>query len=526
MSVILAELDSRDAAGTITTIRLATEDYNHPTAPGFYLGRLRGDLSWTRSCWSNGSTSGAVTIGFGAIAAANPDGALDSLLTGGYAGGACRLLWLEDAARPYTEAVTLARFTLEQPEFSFNEVSFRVRDRLADLDSRKLQTARYLGTTTTVGIEGPVDLKGKVKPDLYGLTRDVEPYQVNPGKLIYQARNGAAEVFAVYDRGEALTRATPDYADLTAMEAAAPGLGQFRACPSLGCFRLGGSPSGLITADVRTGASAADRTVGQILNAIATGPGGLTGAEVSAADIAALDSANSAVVGFYAREEISVRAALEPIVNSIGAWFGFDRLGVLRAGRLINPTGSPVVSFRRLRAGYGEEAAPANAADILSIERRPLDDPGRGVPPATCTLTHTRCWTPQTSDLAGAVLTDPAQTRRNFLATETRKATATDSAVLLQFPGAGTRDFDSLIDDATDAQTEVDRRLALFKIRRDRYVVSTALTPALIEALELGAIVEIRLPRFGLDAGKLFQVIGLTVSAGGEKPVIEVDVWG
>jgi hypothetical protein len=308
------------------------------------------------------------------------------------------------------------------------------------------------------------------------------------------------------------------------MEANAPSLGQYRSWPAGGCVRLGFTPAGTLTVDARTGANDAARTVGQILNAIASGPGGLTSGEISAADIAALDAANAAVVGFYARDEISVRAALEPIVNSIGAWFGFDRLGVLRAGRLVNPTGSPGVSFRRIRAGFGEEAVPAGAADILSIERKPLDDPGRGVPVTTCTLTHRRCWTPQTSDLAGSVLND--STRREFLATEFRKASAADSTILLQFPGAGTRDFDSLIDEATAAQTECDRRLALFKVRRDRYTVTTPLTPDLIQALELGSTIELRLPRFGLNNGKLFTVIGLEISAGGEKPVIEVDLWG
>ena len=524
MPVILAELESRDASGAVTMIYLATHDYNHPSAPGFYLGRLRGSVTWTRSCYAGGTTSGAVTIGYGRVVAVNPDGALDGLQSGGYAGGRCVLKWLESVESAYSTAITLATLTLEQPEVTFNEISFLVRDRLQDFETRKLQTTRYAGTTTSSGIEGGPDLKGKVKPDLHGLCRDASPYLVNQGKQIYQVKDGAAEIFAVYDRGAAVTNRGADYSSQADMEANAPTTGQYRSWPAGGCMRLGFTPAGIITVDARAGSGAADRTAAQILKAIALSSGGLTSGQISAADLAALDAVNPAVIGFYARDEISVRAALEPIANSVGAWFGFDRLGVLRMKRFEAPTGSPVISLRRMRAGYGEEAIPANAADILSIERVPLEDPGRGVPIQTANLTYGRCWTPQTSDLAGSVQTD--QTRRSFLAEESRKVTATDAGVLLQFPGAGVREFDGLIDEESAAQAEADRRLTLHKIRRDRFQAETPVTPDLIAAVDLASTVEIKLDRFGMSAGKPFAAIGITVSVGGDKPSVELDLWG
>lgn len=524
MHVILAEIETRDVTGAVTILYLSTHDYNHPSAPGFYEGRLKGDMSWTRSCWSGGTTSGAVTIGYGAIVAVNPDGGLDYLTTAGYAGGVCTLLWLDTVTDAYSTAVTLAVFTLEQPDFSFNEVGFRVRDRLQDLETKKLQTNRYAGTTTSTGIEGGADLKGKVKPDLSGLCRDVTPYQVNAGKLIYQVKDGAAEVFAVYDRGAAITDRGADYSSQADMEANAPTTGQFRSWPAGGCVRLGGTPAGQVTVDARTGSTGADRSVAQILKAMATGPGGLATGQISAADVSALDAANSAVVGFYAAEETSVRAAMEPIANSIGAWFGFDRLGVLRMNRIAVPSGAPVIDLMKFEAGFGKPAIPLTGADIKSMERVPLDDPGRGVPIKTATLKFKRCWTTQTSDLAGVVQTDPA--RRNFLAEEFRQATATDASILLQFPGADVRDFDSLLDDDTAAQAEADRRLAMHKVLRDRYKIEAPMTAALAAAVDLGSIVRITDPRFDLAGGKLFQVIGLTVSPAGQKPLMELDLWG
>lgn len=524
MPITLAEIEARDAAGVVAMLYLATHDYNHPTSPGFYAGLLRGDLTWSRSCFAAGATSGAVELGFGVIAAVNANGALDSYLSAGFAGGTITLKQVDDATQAYGSAVTVAVLAMEQPEFTFNEVRFRVKDRLADFEAKKLQAARYAGTTTTTGTEGGSDQKGKVKPDGYGRQRDVSPMLVNPGKLIYQVRNGSVlDITAVYDRGAALTRVTPDYANLAAMEAdASLTFAQFRNCPSIGCFRLGGAAFGTVTADVTQGSNASDRTAAQILKAIATGPGGLSAGLVSSADVTALDGANSAVLGLYAREEITVRAAMEQISNSVGAWFGFDRLGVLRMNRLAAPTGSPALSLRRIRAGFGEDAAPANAVDILSIERKALDDPGRGVPVQTATLTYQRCWTPQTSDLASAVQSDNA--RREFLATEMRQASATDASVLLQFKNAGTRAFESLIDDATAAQTECDRLLGLHKVRRDRYLVTIGLTAAVLAAVDLGTVLELRLARFGLDTGKLFAVIGITVDLA--VGTVELDLWG
>lgn len=516
MTILLAEIELRDALGAVTMLRLSSgAGYNHPSAPGFYIGLLKDGAQWTRSCYRAGTTSGAVEVGVGGIVAVNADGALDYLVNFGLAGGALTLKLLEHEDADYATAVTIAVFTMEQADLSNEEVLFRVRDRLADLETAKLQTNRYLGTSASAGIEGGPDLKGKVKPKAFGFCRSVSPALANPGKLIYMANDGA--VFAVpmvYDRGVALTPSATEYASQADMEANAPGLSEFRVWKAGGCFRLGGLPGGQITCDVTVGNAAADRTTAQILKAIAIGAG-IDAGSIDAADVAALDAANSATIGLFVDQEISARAAMEQVANSIGAWFGFDRLGRMRMRRFEAPAGVAVASLRRI----GLQDAPLGVFDLINPQRRPLEDPGRGVPVKTVTLSYQRCWTPAATDLAGGVTAD----RRAFLAEATRRATATNASVSLQFKSAGTRAFESLIDAEPAAQAEADRQLAMHSVARGRFLAGAPFDSAFLELVDLGATVELRFNRFGLNAGRNFVVISMRVVVGS---LIELDLWG
>jgi hypothetical protein len=521
MTILLAEIELRNTAGAVTMLRLCSgAGYNHPSAPGFYAGLLKDGAQWTRSCYRAGTTSGAVEVGVGGIIAVNADGQLDYLVNYGLAGGALTLKLLADEEADYSTALTIAVFTMEQAELSNEQVLFRVRDRLADLETTKLQANRYLGTTTTTGIEGGADLKGKVKPRAFGYCREISPALVNGAKLIYQANDGPIfGIPMVYDRGAALTPNMTDYTSQADMEANAPGLSEFRVWKAGGCFRLGampgdGLPAGQITCDVMVGTTAADRTTAQILKAMAIGAG-IDPGQIVAADVAELDTDNAAVIGFFAETEVSARAAMEEVANSIGAWFGFDRLGQLRMRRFEAPGNSPVVSLRRI----GQQDVPLGVYDLIDPQRRALEDPGRGVPTGTVTVSYQRCWTPATTDIAPIV----TASRRAFLAEATRTATATDASVALQFKSAGTRGFDSLMDDATAAQAEADRLLAMHSLARSRYVTRTPFDLTFLEQVDLGSTVELRFDRFGLNAGKNFVVIAMRPVV---ASVIELDLWG
>lgn len=111
------------------------------------------------------------------------------------------------------------------------------------------------------------------------------------------------------------------------------------------------------------------------------------------------------------------------------------------------------------------------------------------------------------SDYSYATLSaNPTQSQ--FVGTEYRSVTATDTAVLTQHINAPAIDVQSLIVSPAAAQTEATRLLNLYKVRRD-YIVVTCKRSALITQLPaLGKTVKLTYPRFGYDSGKLFTFLG------------------
>ncbi|HZH25762.1 MAG TPA: hypothetical protein VEY95_01150 [Azospirillaceae bacterium] len=514
--IYLAEAEAHTGTGLVTHRWSSGRGYAAPDAPGYYEPRILQPANLRRTAFGEGTTTGAVEAGFGEMVLANIDGGLDALVDHGFDGRALRIL-IGDEDAPYSAFTVLFQGTIEQPAFTLNEVSFRLRDRLFEFD-QPAQATKFAGTDNgATGLEGGTDLKGRPKPRVYGTVRNVAPPYANTSLLVLQINDGAVfDVPAVYDNGVALTKGA-DYADQAAMLATAPTAGQYRVWKAGGMFRLGSSPAGVVTADVVQGATAADRTAAQILRALATGPGGIPAADVVAADVAALDVANSAELGIWIDDEVTVLETMEQVSNAVGAWFGFDRLGRLRMRRLSAPSGTPAATLQRLWSG---EVADAQPADIVELERIPTRDEGRGVPAYRVRLGYQRNWTVQTNGIAGSVT--PA--RREFLAAEYRRVTATDTAVQTKHRLAKELAFESLLDTEAAAQAEAARRLALYGVRRDRLRARVKFDAGLAATVDLGSVVRVRLPRFGYGAGKLFEVIGIEYDAA--RDVADLELWG
>jgi hypothetical protein len=471
-----------------------------------------------------GTTGGPVEVGYGELVLGNVDGALDALADYGFNGRAFALLVGDDAAA-YSSFTTVLSGTMDQAVFTMAEVTVRLRDKLQLLDKRQAAPNRFGGTNALpAGVDGTADdIRGKPKPKIYGRVLNVSPPVVNTSRLIYQCNDGAiAAVNAVYDNGISLT-AGAVYTSQTDMETNAPAASGYRVWPAGGMFRLGSSPAGQITADVSQGAGVANRTAGQILQALASGPGGLAGSEVSSADVTALDTAQPAELGLWIDGEQSVREAMTTVAAAVGAWFGFDRTGVLRMGRLSAPAvGTGYLVFRSLTL-----AQPAGllSADILDIERVVAEDEGRGIPAYSVTVRHSKNWTVQTSGLAGAV----TATRRAFLAEEYRTAVATDSTVLNMHPLAPTLERETLLLTQAAADAEAARLLAVFGVRRDRLKIRSQLGTELVSLADLGSTVRVSIDRFGYDAGKvgagkLMLVTAIEYDA--QNNVADLELWG
>lgn len=505
--MILVELTAAiDTAGTVQTFYVGSDSFvttpaDTPSSVAFDP-RLIDPGTLGVNIFSDGRTGGTTKLETGEIVLANADGALDAWINYSFDGRAVTIRSGDSGAYPGAFRTILVG-TVESAEASWDKFVLRLKDKQQVFTLPALST-RYAGNNVLPdGLEGTeADLKGKVKPRTFGKVFNVSPPLINTSKLTYEV-GPCQSISAVYDRGLALTPGA-DFATSALLQAAAPAAASYTTCLAEGYFRLGSSPAGQVTADVTQGATAANRTVAQIIKQLALNAG-LSAGEISAADVAALDAAAPQVVGIWLSDESGFAQAMDMVAASVGAYYGFDAGGVLRMGQITTPSGTPVLTLYDY--------------DILSgFERRPPRD--NGIPVWRVVLGHTKIWTTQPSDLAGAVTT----ATRAYLAEPTRKAATEDAAIKTQWLLAGTVEEETLLTTAADAATEATRRLALYKTRRDIFDVPVSLGLLTENSLKLGDVVALQVARFGLDAGKSFRVIGIRLELAAGRALL--NLWG
>lgn len=455
-----------------------------------------------RSAYSDGATGGATKLETGEIVLANIDGALDYLLDYGFDGQPVVIhtnngIAVADYPADWTDILSA---TIESVETTADKFTFRLRDKQWVL-KKPVCDSIYAGTNSLPnGLEGIADdIKGQRKPKVFGAVLGVSPPWVNTSRLIYEV-GVCNSVDAVYDRALALN-VEAVYTDQSDMETNAPTAGAFRAWPAGGYFRLGSSATGQITADVTAGANAAARTTAQVIEELALAAG-LAAGEISSSDITALDTANAAVVGIWLQDETDYISAMDQIAEGISAYYGFDSAGVLRMGRLTAPTGTAALTI--------------NDYDVLALERRPARD--NGVPAWRYTLYHTKNYTRQSGDIAGAV----TDVRRAYIAQEWRSTTAADAAIKDKHLLAQEMEAYGLMILASAADTEAARRLALYDERRD--ILDVTIPLEILGAAKLMDVVKVVYPRFGCTAGKDFRLIGIRYELAQRRAVLTL--WG
>lgn len=457
--------------------------------------------------WGEGRTGGGSELQLGEIKLKNGDGRFDAWKDYSFDGRPVIIRSGEGGAYPGAFPAILYA-TADGVEVTFSAVTIRLRARGLIFD-RPVLTTRYAGSNVLPnGLEGVAgDLKGKAKPKVYGKVREASPYLVNTSKLTYQVHDGAlASIDGVYVQGVAITPGV-DHATSALLQAATISPGTYQTCLAEGYFRLGATPTGEVTCDATQGASAADRTVAQILQDLALSAG-LLETEIAFSDVEALDAANPAVVGIYVTEEMTHREAMDAVAASIGAYYAFDAYGLLRMGRLLEPELPAVADIQ-------------NFDSLSGTERRPASD--LTIPAWRVTVRHTRYWTTQTSDLAGSI----TAVRKAELAEEYRRATAEDAQVKTQFLNAADHVVDTLLTSAADADVEAARLRGLYRLRRDIYdapVPLQAYRSWVAQGLRLMSTVRLTLPRFGLESGKLFRLLGVTLDLGRNQAVLTL--WG
>lgn len=459
-----------------------------------------------RDVFDTGTTGGASRVGYGELELRNDDGGLDWLSRVAVDGRRLVVRVSTTPAVAYPSGFqTLLIATMEDVEVTQQLVRIRIRDRQV-FASRTVQTNRYGGTNTLPdGVDGIVsDLRGKPKPILYGAVYNIEPPCVNTSRLIYQVNDGAIrDVMAVYDSGALLGRGE-DYADQAAMEATGPVAGTFRVWKAGGMFRLGTAPAGQVTCDAVEGAWPADRTAAQVLKRVLTERAGRDPSEISSADLLALDAVQRATVGVYADSDRTVAQVLDTLAQSVGAWWATDVDGTIRMQRLDAPTGAPVFTL--------------NADNLRSLTRVPLND--NGLPVHRVTVRCVPNYTVQTSGLVGQV----NAARRARLAQPYQDGVAVDSGILSAYLLSPEKIVDTVLACRAAGQAEAERLLTLYGVKRDRFEAVVHATPALLNAVDLGVVGLVQYDRFGLNAGKLFRVLGYQLDP--VTSTVSLTLWG
>ncbi len=483
-----------------------------PTDPDrpnvWFEARIKDPANFERYLFSKGSISGSSTINSGEISLINVDGGLDFLFDYGVDGRNLSLL-VGYEGQAFAEFEPVLNGTMKEPEFIWSKrnslVSLKVQDLQAKIQSLKIQDNRYLGTNSgATGVEGTADdIKDNVKPLCYGKCLNLTAIAVNTTLNIYQVHDGSIEdVVNVYDNGVALID-DGDVADLATLQAASISGGHFKTCLALGLFRVGGTPAGKITADVKgTNNTSYAYTVADIIYKVLTEQAGVSSSDINTTDFTTLNTANSAVVGIYIKSETTIGSVLDDLTNSIGAFWTTTDEGKFTVGLLNEPATTPVATWQK--------------EDIVEIERLSWS-----LPAYELKINYAKNYTVQNADtLASSVTTS----RVAFLEKEFRAETVKNSAVLTAHPLAETAERNTLLKSLSDVETEASRLLSLFSVPRQILRVVVPFDDA-VAVRQLNSTHQIKLARYGMSSGKNFVLTGIIPNEPSNN-LMTLELWG
>ncbi|MBP0589275.1 hypothetical protein J8I87_05995 [Paraburkholderia sp. LEh10] len=496
MTIAIEVTGFRLSDSSVQTLRFSDDGFmtlpSDTPANVYYEPRLSAPPHFARSLFNTAQASfGASQSTPGEIVLENSDGGIDYLLTDYAFDGRPFTMRVGTLGTPFAQWTVTASGTLSDVKVSnTTTLSLVVNDRQKMLALTQ-QRPTYGGTNVLPnGIDGtPNDLMGQYVPRVYGQVMNVAPKCANTSLLIYQASDQSnCTITAVYDNGVALTLDAP-YPDLATLKSTAPSAGHARAFQ--GRFRLGSSPASQVTCDATSGVTSAASLMQQIaLDA------GFTAGDISAADVAALNALTSAPCGVWADGQVTSLSLMDTIALSIGAFYSFDRLGVLRMGRVSAPSGSPAVTL-----------------DDVVLEAVNIRE--AGIPVYQVTVNYAKNYTVQ-SQPAGSVSVD----RRTWLSQASRSQVAKSATVQTTWPSATDQTFDTALINAADATAEANRRLALFS---RRMLMTVDIDLSQLGTLDLGSVVGFTYPRYGLPS-KLMTVVG--VDAGADTHLATLTLWG
>lgn len=277
---------------------------------------------------------------------------------------------------------------------------------------------------------------GALKPVCFGTCRNIRPVQVDEAGRVWAVHDGPVNsIDAVRVDGVAVS-ATKDL--------------------NAGTLTLSSAPKGTLTADVTAGGSTAKEILGVILERL----GGV------AIDEASLDALPLHTLGLFSREGLPYRQALDGVLKSLGGFWGFSRLGVFKTGIIDRPKGGSSVAL-----------TPDDIIlDGVSFDRRVR-------PALSVGLKHSKNYTPQSV---------------NGYEEEFATARAETPGISTSYPDAELKQFETLLTDASGANTEAERLRVFYSTPLRVFNVDAFAVPF---AFEVGQEIRLFYPYFGMDRG-------------------------
>jgi len=490
MSVWIATISVLNASNAAETLRFSDGAYTDASW-NYYEARMHQPAIIKVSPEDGGTFNIFSTAAFGEIDLENIDGGLDYLADYALDGGLC-VLSLVDAG-VVTNYLTAIISTMHERDSHI----FLTINNLNEVLAKPHPFEKYTGANVLPdGLEGVLgDIKGNIKPKVFGTVTNATPVAVNTSREIYQfSSRQTCTVSMIYDMGLALALGTTfTYANLASFQTTVPTAGTFNRCA--GYVRLGTTAVGTITGDAFDGSYLAP---GNVFEAVISEVTRIS-VSLNSASKAALNI--SGEVGIYVNSEESTASILNKIVVSIGAFWYF-KASVIFAGYTTLAT-TATLEFN----DYEIEMAERTATGIGS----------NGLPISTVKVKYNKIETVQApTELAGAV----TAARQAALANEFRTVTSTDAAVLTRHPMSETVEIESYLLTEGTAQAVSDRLLLNFKSRCD--IVSIAANVITIPDLTLGIGVKIITPKLGYSAGKILTLIGYEIDAKLKKITMEL----
>jgi hypothetical protein len=475
----------------------------------FYEPRIEQPALYKRDVSiSNTSFGGRTNATRSELTLVNNDGALNSLANYFFDGRKITIRVGDDGAS-YGSFTTVLVCTIEDVSFERKRVSFRLRDKVQELDKPHSEL-KYAGTNVLpLGLEGTEDdLKDQYKPLIYGHVALMAPVQVNTSHLIYQISSATISggVVNAFDAGAYLARQTPDYSDTATLQAAGqgPASGYYKQYTGAeGTYiRLGATPYGQLTCSVVEDWDHTDVSASGIIKRLLI-ERGYTASDYVDSDFTTLNEKCCGSHGVVVDAGETTASIIDRIATSVGAWWGFDAMNRFRIARLDAPSGS---------SSYTIDDNIIKDIDRNTNSIKPI---------WRATIRADRNFSVQAkSGLAGVV----PQSRQKWFGQEYREQKYEQTSLKTSRLLSEDQTYDSTLSGISQAQAEAKRRLTMLSVRRDNVTVTCADPDTVLASVDLGYTVTVQSAKYGYTSGRNMVVTGIRCDL--KNRIVDLDLWG